>query len=251
MHLHWLLPISRTDVLLPQKVQEEGLETYPHLPEFLWDGLEEEPIFLIPSPCQFPCQLLLCNWKRELRPREDQTVTLLVPKWRESGYHPSLKLLQDNNQARAQLEYKLVQEAQDLAQSYECKWAKQVQRHARCWAQLLNQTDATFQEVFLQADSMEAIKLLSWCVTGVVSLHYIGGAVVTATQLIEDVPSMLELCPMEPEPEPCGWPAPGPSRVFISPPGTSPPLVFSSIPDIPLLCTPLVGHPFPYFSTTS
>ena len=47
------------------------------------------------------------------------------------GYCPSLKLLQDNNQARTQLEYELIQEAQELDKKYEHKWAKQAQRHAR------------------------------------------------------------------------------------------------------------------------
>ena len=61
---------------------------------------------------------------------------------------------------------------------------------------------------------------------------------------------MSELHPMEPEPEPCVSLAPGPPRVLTPPPGTSPPLV-SSIPDILLLGSPLVGHPFPYLSTTS
>ena len=56
VHLCWLLPVSRTDVLLPHEVGEEGYETYPHLPEFLWDGSEEEhhlsnPISLsVPPP---------------------------------------------------------------------------------------------------------------------------------------------------------------------------------------------------------
>ena len=34
--------ICRTEVLLPCKVGEEGLETYPCFPEFLWDGSEEK-----------------------------------------------------------------------------------------------------------------------------------------------------------------------------------------------------------------
>ena len=40
--LHQLLLIIRSDVLLSQEVGEEGLETYPCLPAFLWDGSEEE-----------------------------------------------------------------------------------------------------------------------------------------------------------------------------------------------------------------
>ena len=42
LHLYWLLPFSKSEVLLPHKVGEEGLKTYPNLPEFLWDRSEEE-----------------------------------------------------------------------------------------------------------------------------------------------------------------------------------------------------------------
>ena len=42
LHLHWLLPFSRSEVLLPHEVGEEGLEAYPLLPEFLWEGLDKE-----------------------------------------------------------------------------------------------------------------------------------------------------------------------------------------------------------------
>ena len=90
LHLHWLLPISRTEVLLLCKVGEEGLETYIYLLEFLWDGSEEEHHLFDPSPCQFPHWLLLCNCKRALRLREDQTVIPLVPRWRgQATTHPS------------------------------------------------------------------------------------------------------------------------------------------------------------------
>ena len=61
---------------------------------------------------------------------------------------------------------------------------------------------------------------------------------------------MSELHPMEPEPEPCGSPAPGPSRGLTPPPWTSP-LLVSSMPDIPVSSTPLVGYPFPHLPTTS
>ena len=80
---------------------EEGYETYSHLPEFLWDGLEEEHCLFDPiSLSVLPPTSHLHNWRRALRLREGQTVILLVPKWRGgSGHHPPLKLLQDNNQA--------------------------------------------------------------------------------------------------------------------------------------------------------
>ena len=97
---------------------------------------------------------------------------------------------------------------------------------------------------------MEAIKFLLWCVTEAVPLHYISRVVDTATQLVEGAPSMSDPCPMEPEPEPCGSQALGPSMGLTPPPGTSP-LLVTSIQDIPLSGTPLVGNPFPYCPTTS
>ena len=42
LHLCQLLPFSESEVLLPHKMGEECLKTYPHLPEFLWDRSEEE-----------------------------------------------------------------------------------------------------------------------------------------------------------------------------------------------------------------
>ena len=63
-----------------------------------------------------------------------------------SGYHPALKLLQDTNQARAQLEYEPIQEIQELAERYKHKRAKQARRHTRWWAQVINQINVTFQE---------------------------------------------------------------------------------------------------------
>ena len=42
LHLCQLLPFSKSEVLLQCEVGEEGLKTYPNLPEFLWDSSEEE-----------------------------------------------------------------------------------------------------------------------------------------------------------------------------------------------------------------
>ena len=101
LHFGQLLPISRTNVPLPHKVGKECLETYPLSQSSYGMVQRRNTIFPIPSPCQFHHWLLLHYWEETLRLREDQTVILLVPKWRGSGYHPSLKLLQDNTQARA------------------------------------------------------------------------------------------------------------------------------------------------------
>ena len=53
------------------------------------------------------------------------------------GFCPALKLLQDTNQARAQLECALVQETQGLAQRYENNCIKQARQHERQWAWMI------------------------------------------------------------------------------------------------------------------
>ena len=134
LHLCQLPPFSKSEVVLPSKVREEGLKMYPHLPEFLWDRLEEEhhlssPISLsIPLPA--PALLLKVCTQTEGRldsqpacneiegglgchPACTQTEGL--------GYYPSLKLQWEANQARAQLECELIQETQELAERCEHK----------------------------------------------------------------------------------------------------------------------------------
>ena len=57
---------------------------------------------------------------------------------------------------------------QELPERCEHKQAKQARRHARQRAQMIDQTNATLQELFLQASSVDAVKLLPWCVSVVV-----------------------------------------------------------------------------------
>ena len=121
LHLCWLLPFSKSEVLLPYEVEEERLETYPHLPEFLWDSLDEEhhlsnPISHSVPPLAPLLPLEECTQTEEelhSHPASIQTEGL--------GYHSSLKLLWEANQARAQLEYELIQETQELAERCEHK----------------------------------------------------------------------------------------------------------------------------------
>ena len=42
LHLHQLIPFTRTEALLPCEEGEERLDTYPHLPEILWVSSEED-----------------------------------------------------------------------------------------------------------------------------------------------------------------------------------------------------------------
>ena len=238
LHLHWLIPFSRTEMLLPCEVGEERLEMYPHLSEILWESLEEEHhlsdliSLLVPMSAPPP------HLEEEIQMEGG------------SGYHPALKLLQDINQARAQLEYELIQEKEELAERYKHKWAKQARRHARQQAQMIDQTNDTFQEVFFWASLIEAVNLLPCCISAAVPFHYLSGAVTIAAQQDEGIPPMSKPCPTaskpESKPEPHGSLAPGTSGCLTPPPET-PPLPASSLPDIPLAGTPLVGHLFSDF----
>ena len=114
---------------------------------------------------------------------------------------------------------------------------------------MIDQTDATLQQVLSQASLMEAVKLLPWCISAVVPFHYISRDATTATQPDESVPIISRPHPMVPEPEPCGSPVPGPSGVTI--PSMTSPLPVSSLPDMPLAGTPLLGCPFDDLANTS
>ena len=99
------------------------------------------------------------------------------------------------------------------------------------------------QEVLSQVSSTEPIKLLPWCISVVVPLHYISKATTTATQQDEGISIVFDPCSTASESEPHGLPVPGPSGVMIPSPVMSP-LSVSSMPDIPLGSTPLLGHSF-------
>ena len=117
---------------------------------------------------------------------------------------------------------------------------KLARRHERQWAQIVKQTDATFQEVFSQASSTNSIKLLSWCISSTVPLCYMSGVLATAMQQNEDIPATTTAA------KPDGSLAPGPSSSPAHPPGT-PPLPVHSLLDILFVGTPPVGHPFAEF----
>ena len=156
------------------------------------------------------------------------------------GFYPALKLLQDVNQARGQLEWELVQETQELGQRYDDKWIKKDRRYTRWQAWMIKQTDATFQEVFSKVSTADSIKLLPWCTSSTVPLCYMSGALATTMQQDEDIPATSAAS------EPEGSPAPGPSSSPTHPPQT-PSLPVPPLPDIPFVGTPLVGFPFAEF----
>ena len=109
---------------------------------------------------------------------------------------------------------------------------------------MVEQTDATFQEVFSRVSLPDSIKLLPWCISSTVPLHYMSRALTTATQQGKDVPATTTAS------DPEGSPSAGPLSSPTYPPGT-PPLPVPPLPDIPLGGTPLVGYPFADFLAVS
>ena len=172
----------------------------------------------------------------------------LHPHWEEGtetegglGFHSAFNLLQDANQARAQLECELVQETQELAWRYDNKQSKQAMSHERWGAQMVKQKDATFQVVFSQESLADSIKLPPWCISSAVPLCYMSGVKATAMQQDEEVPAASD---------PEGSPAPGPSSSPAHPLGTPLPPV-PPLPNIPLVGTILVGCQFAEFLAIS
>ena len=106
---------------------------------------------------------------------------------------------------------------------------------------MIEQTDATFQEIFSQVSLADYIKLLPWCVSMAVPLFYMSRTMATAMQQDEDVPA---------ESEPEGSLTLGPSSSPVHPPRTAP-LSVPPLPDIPFVGTPPVGHPFTEFLAIS
>ena len=81
----------------------------PHLPEILWESSEEEHCLSDPISLSVPMSAPPPHLEEGTQTEGG------------SGYHPALKLLQDANEARAKLEYELIQETQELGERYEHK----------------------------------------------------------------------------------------------------------------------------------
>ena len=116
----------------------------PHLPEILWESSEREHCLSNPISLSVPTSApphLDEGIQTEGGSGYDSASTQMEG---GSGYNSSIKLLQNVNQVRAQLEYELIWETQELVERHEHRWAKQARRHARWWAQMIDQTDATF-----------------------------------------------------------------------------------------------------------
>ena len=114
-----LLPFSETEVVLPREEGEVGLKVFSHSQEVLWQSSEEEHHFSDPVLLSVPFSTLL--------PHQEEVTQME----KELDFHPGLQQLKDSNQARVQLECKLGQEAQELAQTYNKHRIKLARKHER------------------------------------------------------------------------------------------------------------------------
>ena len=104
---------------------------------------------------------------------------------------------------------------------------------------MIEQADATFQEVFSQVSLADSIKLLPFCVSSSVPLCYMSRALATTTQQDKDVPATTTAS------QPEGSLAPGPQAVQLIDPELH---HFQYLPYqiSPCRHSPL-GHPFAEF----
>ena len=107
------------------------------------------------------------------------------------GYNLALQWLQDYNQAKAQLECELGEQAQKLAHKYDDQWTKLAKKHEWKWVKMTQEGNTAFLEVFAMASPAESVKLLPWCISSAVPSQYINEALVTTTQLGENAPATM------------------------------------------------------------
>ena len=251
----WLLFISRTDALLPHEVGEDGygdILPSPRVPMGWFRGRTLS--FWSHLPVSSP----IANSSSAIGRRSLQTKG-------GSDCHPASTQMR-GGQATTHLS-----NSYRTAPRLGLNWNMSLPRRHRRWpkgmnvselnrpggyarrqAQLLSQTEATFQEVFsCRQIQLRPSILLPWCVNAAMPLCYISRVVGYFHLTGGGHPLSVRTVPYR------AWARAllahqlqVPPRALTPPSGSSPPLV-SSIPDIPLSGTPLVGHPSPFLSTTS
>ena len=123
---------------------------------------------------------------------------------------------------------------------YKDQQIRLARKHEKQWAQMAEETDATFQEVFSQASSTDMVKLVPWCISSAIPLCYMNEVLATMVQQREDI-AVTTTAP-EPEGSQALAPSDSPSHQTGTPHLPVPPLL-----DIPFVGTSLVGCPFTGF----
>ena len=193
-----------------------GLKAFPYFQEALWQSSEEEhhlfDLILLSVPSFAPIPIK----KRALRWRKDQAFT--QP---SSFYKMSIK---------PELSWSV-----SWPERYDDRQIKLARMHERQQAWMVEEADATFQEVFSQVRLTDLIKLLPWCISSTVPLHYISRSLATTAQQDEDIPATTTVS------DPEGSLALGPSSSPACPTGTLP-LPVPPLRNIPFVGTPPVRH---------
>ena len=161
----------------------------------------------------------------------------------ELGYNPALQWLQDFNQARAQLECKLGEQAQKLAHKYDDPQIKVMRKHKQKWARMAQEGNATFQEVFPMTSLADSIKLIPWCISSTIPFSYMGNTLATTVWQGKNAPSTTAAHELEEST------ALRPTSSVAHLTKTLP--VISLLSDLPFVATPPVGHPFAEFLAIS
>ena len=118
------------------------------------------------------------------------------PHWEEAfqteegpGFHLALKQLQCISQAKVQLEWVLAHEVEGLTRKYEDQQIRLARKHKKQRAQMAEEADTAFQEVFSETSSADLVKLLPWYISSAVPLCYMNEVLATAALQREDVPA--------------------------------------------------------------
>ena len=124
----------------------------------------------------------------------------------ESGYNPVLQWLQEFNETRSQLQSKLNKQTQKLAHKYKDQQLKLERKHKRQQARMVHEGHTAFQGFFLMTNLANPVKLLPWCISSSVPLHYLDEALASTLWQGRDAQTTTA-APGKEEP-----PTPGPSH---------------------------------------
>ena len=105
---------------------------------------------------------------------------------------------------------------------------------------MAEEADATFHGVFSQVSSTDWIKLLHWCFSSTIPLHYMNDALATTVQQEEDIPVTITVPKPEGSQAPDASDSPGHQTETL-------PLPVPPLPYIPFVGTTPVGCPFAGF----
>ena len=234
LHLCWLLPLSDTKVVLFLEKGEMGLKGFPHFCKRLYGKAQKRSTASLILILLLVSSSVLSSPSRREHPRQREDLGFqLSPQasTRCQSSQSSAGVWTGPGTHRSWLK--------DMTMVGRSNWAGDMGEAASM--QMVEQADATFQEVFSQVRLADSIRILPWCVSSIaLPLCYMSRVLATTMQQDEDI--LATTTASEPE----GSLAPGPSSSPACPPRTLP-LPVPPLPDIPFVGTPTVGCLFAEF----